>query len=170
MKPLKPDNWPDELEEIRSFLGNPLNVQSMMAHHPALMKAWMPFRNHVVANSTLSARQRELLILRTAHNCEADYESQHHVERGLLAGLEQVEIDRVRKGATAIGWQTDEAALLAAADDCHRDQCIAENTLEEVCQHFSKQQQLDIVVTVGMYMTLAMIIKTWNVPMEEGPE
>ena len=94
MKPLEPDNWPDELEEIRSFLGKPLNVQNMMAHHPALMKAWMPFRNHVVANSTLSARQRELLILRAAHNCREDYEWQHHVERGLLAGLKQVEIDR----------------------------------------------------------------------------
>ena len=168
MKPLKPDNWPDELEEIRSFLGIPLNVQSMMAHHPALMKAWMPFRNHVVANSALSARQRELLILRTAHNCKADYEWQHHVERGLLAGLEQIEIDSVRKGATAIGWQADEVALLTAADDCHRDQCIARETLDEVCQHFSDQQQLDILVTVGMYMTLAMIIKTWDVPMEDN--
>ena len=168
MKPLNPDNWPDELEEIRSFLGNPLNVQSMMAHHPTLMKAWMPFRNHVVANSTLSARQRELLILRTAHNCNADYEWQHHVERGLLAGLKQAEIDRVREGATAIDWPVDEVALLAAADDCHRDQCIAENTLEEVGQHFSAQQQLDIAVTVGMYMTLAIIIKTWNVPMEQA--
>lgn len=166
MKPLKPDNWPDELEEIRSFLGNPLNVQSMMAHHPALMKAWMPFRNHVVANSTLSARQRELLILRTAHNCQADYEWQHHVERGLLAGLYQVEIDRVRKGAAATGWKVDEAALLAAADDCHGDLCIAAKNLDEVSQYFSAQQQLDIVVTVGMYMTLAMIIKTWNVPIE----
>ena len=166
MKPLEPDNWPDELEEIRSFLGKPLNVQNMMAHHPSLMKAWMPFRNHVVANSTLSARQRELLILRTAHNCREDYEWQHHVERGLLAGLKQVEIDRVRKGAGAPGWQGDEAALLAAADDCHGDLCIARDTHDKVRQHFSDQQQLDIVVTVGMYMTLAMIIKTWNVPME----
>jgi len=169
MKPLEPKNWPDTLKEIRSFLGKPLNVQSMMAHHPALMKAWMPFRNHVVANSTLSARQRELLILRTAHNSQADYEWQHHVERGLLAGLHQVEIDRVREGAGATGWQADEAALLAAADDCHRDQCIAGETLENIRQHFNVQQQLDIVTTVGMYMTLAMIIKTWNVPMEEDP-
>jgi len=168
MKPLKPDNWPDELEEIRSFLGNPLNVHSMMAHHPALMNAWMPFRNHVVANSTLSARQRELLILRTAHNCKADYEWQHHVERGLLAGLEPVEIERVRKGATALGWQADESALLAAADDCHGDQCITETTLEDIRKHFRTQQQLDIVVTVGMYMTLAMIIKTYAVPMEQA--
>jgi len=168
MKPLKSDNWPDELKEILSFLGKPLNVHSMMAHHTALLKAWMPFRNHVVANSTLSARQRELLILRTAHNSQADYEWRHHVERGLLAGLTQIEIDRVREGASANGWQADEAVLLAAADDCHRHLCISEKTLQDIRQHFSQQQQLDIVVTVGMYMTLAMIIKTWDVPMEDN--
>ena len=160
--------WPDELEEIRNFLGKPLNIQSIMALHPALMTAWMPFRNHVVANSTLTARQRELIILRTAHNSGADYEWQHHVERGQLAGLSVAEINRVRQGAGASGWQLDEAALLVAADDCHRDLCIAENNLGEVQRHFNTQQQLDIIVTVGMYMTLAVIIKTYAVPMENG--
>lgn len=167
MNPLKPDDWPDELEEIRAFLGHPLNVQNIMAHHPALMQAWMPFRNHVVADSTLLPRHRELLILRVAHLCESDYEWQHHTQRGLAAGLDQIEIDRVREGAGAAGWQTNEAALLAAADDCHGNSCITEKTLEQVCRHFSAQQQLDIVVTVGMYLTLNLIIKTFDVPLED---
>jgi len=168
MQPLQPDDWPDELKGIRSFLGNPLNIQNMMAHHPALLKAWMPFRNHVVGNSTLSARQRELLILRTAHNCREDYEWQHHVERGLAAGLTRMEIERVREGATAAGWQADEAALLTAADSCHDGLCIEGQSLEKLRRHFSPQQQLDILVTVGMYITLAMIIKTYDVPMEKN--
>ena len=166
MKPLRPDDWPDVLEEIRLFLDKPLNIHRMMAHHPALMTAWMPFRNHVVANSTLSARQRELIILRTALNSGADYEWQHHVERGQLAGLSLAEIHRVREGANAAGWQADETALLNAADDCHRDLCIAENKLQELQRHFNAQQQLDIIVTVGMYLTLAVIIKTYVVAME----
>ena len=32
--------------------------------------------------------------------------------------------------------------------------------------HFDEQQQLDIIATVGLYMTLATIIKTYRVPME----
>jgi alkylhydroperoxidase family enzyme len=168
MKPLNPDNWPYELKEIRSFLGSPLNIQSVMAHHPALLKAWMPFRNHVVANSTLSPRHRELLILRIAHHCQSDYEWQHHVERGLQAGLSQVEIERVKKGSTAEGWTADETALLAAADQCFSDLSIKEETLQQLNQYFSTQQQLDITVTVGMYLTLATIIKTWDVPMEDN--
>ena len=166
MQPLEPDNWPDELSEIRSFLGKPLHIHSMMAHHPELLSAWMPLRNHVVAGSSLSGRHRELIILRTAHNCQADYEWQHHVERGQLAGLEMTEINRVVEGAGADGWQADEACLLNAADDCHHHSRLSDNTLDLLQQHFNPQQQLDIMVTVGMYKTLAMIIKTWDVPME----
>ena len=137
-----------------------------MAHHPELLSVWMPLRNHVVAASSLSPRQRELLILRTAHNCEADYEWRHHVSRGLLAGLTQMEIDRVKKAVSASDWRADEAALLNAADDCHRAYRISDITLLEVTRHFNPRQQLDIAVTVGMYMTLALIIKTFDVPME----
>ena len=168
MKPLAPENWPEELSEIRSFLGDPLNIHSIMAHHPDLMKAWSPFRNHVVGSSSLSPRQRELLILRIACNCEAEYEWEHHVIRGLQAGLDKTEIERVKLGPDATGWQADESALLSAADDCHKYYRITDKTLEKVNRHFSTQQQLDITVTVGMYMTLALIIKTWDVPMEEG--
>ena len=168
LHPLQPENWPETLKNAHFYLNPPLNIHNVMAHHPHLMKAWMPFRNHVVSDSSLSPRQRELVILRTAHNCQTDYEWKHHVERGLQAGLDENEIERVKQGPDANGWQADESALLSAADDCHHDFCISEKTLKEIERHFSAQQQLDITVTVGMYMTLALIIKTWDVPMEEG--
>ncbi len=168
MKPLPPDHWPQELAEIRSFLGKPLNIHNIMAHHPELMKAWSPFRNHVVGNSSLSPRQRELLILRTACNCQAEYEWKHHVERGLQAGLKSSEIERVKLGPGAKGWQAQEAALLSAADDCHNGYCITKKTLKAINRHFNTQQQLDITVTVGMYITLALIIKTYDLPMEDA--
>ena len=168
LQPLEPENWPEALKNILSYLNTPLNIHNVMAHHPDLMNAWMPFRNHVVSDSTLSPRQRELIILRTAHNCQTGYEWKHHVERGLQAGLDEIEIDRVKQGPDEIAWQANESALLSAADDCHRNFCISEKTLQEIDRHFSAQQQLDITVTVGMYMTLALIIKTWDVPMEDS--
>jgi alkylhydroperoxidase family enzyme len=168
MQPLKPDNWADELTEILSVLGKPHNIHSKKAQHPDLLQAWMPQRNQVFAKSSLSGRQRELLILRTAHLCQADYEWQHHVERGLIAGLQMDEINRVTKGGEASGWQPDEVALLNAADDCHGKSKLTDKTHEQVQAHFSSKQQLDIMVTIGMYKTLAMIIKTWDVPMEDN--
>ncbi len=168
LQPLVPEHWPTALRDIRNSLGNPLNIHNIMAHHPDLMKAWMPFRNHVVANSSLLPRQRELLILRTAHLCRADYEWSHHIDRGLAAGLSRQEIERVKQGPEAADWQADETTLLSAADDCHRHNCISDSTRRQLDEHFDTQQQLDILVTVGMYITLALIIRTYAVPLEQG--
>lgn len=168
LEPLVPENWPEALENIRYRLKSPLNIHNIMAHHPDLMRAWMPFRDHVVCGGSLSPRQRELIILRTAHNCEADYEWRHHVERGLQAGLDEAEIQRVRQGPGATGWQADESVLLSAADDCHRDFCISRENLQEMERLFSARQQLDVTATVGMYMTLALIIKTHDIPLEDS--
>ena len=162
-----PEDWPLELKDICGSLVTPLNIHNIMAHHPELLNAWMPFRNHVVGGSSLSARHRELIILRTAHICQASYEWLHHVERGLAAGLSREEIYRVKEGANADGWQNDEAALLNAVDDCHGHNQIEDRTMKSLCGYFNAQQQLDILVTVGMYRTLALIIKTYDVPMEE---
>ena len=166
LRPLAPEHWPEELAEIRAGLVKPLNIHAVMAHHPDLLKAWMPLRDHVVGAGSLSPRARELIILRTAHHCRAEYEWQHHVVRGREAGLSGEEIERVKRGPGTAGWPPDEAALLAAADDCCRDFCIADRTRLDLDRWFSTRQQLDITVTVGVYMTLALIINTYEVPME----
>ncbi len=166
LAPLPPAQWPQELEDIRRSLGKPLNIHNIMAHHAALTRAWMPFRNHIVANSSLEPKQRELLILRTAHNCDNDYEWEHHVVRGREAGLSDEEIQRVKKGPAAAKWPPAIRQLLQAADECQRNSKISDETYRELCLHFDEHQQLDIIATVGMYMTLATIIKTFRVPLE----
>ena len=166
--PLHPDQWPPELDEISHKLGNPLNIHRLMAHNPSLTQAWMPYRNHIVANSSLTPRQRELLILRTAVNCAAEYEWEHHVVRGRAAGLSDAEIQRVKAGPEAEAWKAEEALLLQAADECRRDAKISDPTYASLRRHFDLAQQLDIIATVGMYLTLATIIKTYRLQLEDS--
>jgi len=168
LEPLSPENWPPELADIHRDLVNPLNIHNILAHHADLTLAWMPFRNHVVSNSSLEPRHRELLILRTAANCDADYEWQHHVQRGLEAGLSDAEIQWVKDGPMAKQWSPRERLLLQAADECHRDCKIGEETYRELRSRFNVHEQLDIIATVGMYITLALMIKTFGVALEES--
>lgn len=167
LPPLPPADWPPELDEVKADLANPLNVHNMMAHHPELSLAWLNFRNHIVRHSTLTARQRELVILRTAANCRADYEWQHHVIRGQQAGLTTAEIEAVKEGPTAAGWSELERLLLQAADECRHTFSLSEATYTALGDHFSSQQLLDLLATIGMYMTLALILKSFAVPMED---
>ena len=59
--------------ETRDLLGPGarLNIFRTVAHHPKLLKRWLVFGNHVLAKSTLPARERELVILRTGCRARA---------------------------------------------------------------------------------------------------
>jgi 4-carboxymuconolactone decarboxylase len=167
LKPLPPDDWDPSLDAIRADLGTPLNIHNVFARHPDLLRAWMPFRNHVVRTSSLTGRQRELLILRNAHNTGARYEWDHHVVRGRAAGLTDDEIARVKSGPAAADWTDEEALLLTAADAMRAGQRFSPETWQALCQRFDDRQILDIIVTVGMYMLLSTVVNTGQVPMED---
>ena len=101
--------------------------------YPAWLRAWFPFRNHVVHGTSLSSRQYELVVLRVATLTDAAYEWEHHVVTAMEAGLDEEEIDRVRGGGDAAGWSHEEAALLQAVDECIADRCIRESTRRTRC-------------------------------------
>ena len=99
--------------------------------YPAWLRAWFPFRNHVMHGASLSSRQYELVVLRVAALTDAAYEWEHHVVTAKEAGLGEEEIGRVRGGGDAPGWTRDESALLRAVDECIADRCI--RTLDTRC-------------------------------------
>src|SRR4051794_39628643 len=72
-----------------------LNVLGTLAQHPDLARAYHVFNGHVLFASTLSPRDRELLILRVAIVREAEYEWAQHVVQARDAGLDDDDIGRV---------------------------------------------------------------------------
>jgi hypothetical protein len=56
---------------------------------------------------------------------------------------------------------------LQAADDFYRDFKMSDSTYRGLSAYFDAKQLLDICCTVGMYMTLALIIKSFELPLEE---
>lgn len=148
----------------------PLNIFATLAHHPKLLKRWLVFGNHVLSKSTLAQRDTELLILRTGWNCQSDYEWGQHVAIGLQRGLSREEIDRVPDGPDAAGWPAEDAMLLRAADELHRDNRIGDATWAALASRFSKEQLLDVIFTVGQYHTVAFALNSCGVEREPGVE
>lgn len=58
--------------------------------------------------------------------------------------------------------------LLAAADECASERRISDKTRDGLLQHLNGQQMLDLLFTIGMYTTLALMLKTLEVPMDDG--
>ena len=64
---LEPGEWDEEAREImQPFVDSErdYNVFRTMMNHPDLARRWLVFAGHILVQSTLPERERELLILR----------------------------------------------------------------------------------------------------------
>lgn len=167
MAPVPSEHWDDE---TRGLLGDgaTLNVFATFAHHPKLMKRWMVFGNHVLAKSTLPARDRELLILRTGWNCRAPYEWGQHVAIARGIGITDAEIAMIAAGPDTDGWDAFESHLLRAADELHSDQSLTDATYQALSERYAEPQLLDLVFTVGQYHVVSMALNSLRVERDDG--
>src|SRR6266566_5379480 len=99
--PLGDDEMNEEksalLEEVRLPNAEAVNIFATLVRHPGLFRRWMPFAGKLLAGK-LPARDRELLILRTAWRCRSDYEWGQHVLMARSIGITDDEITRVAGG------------------------------------------------------------------------
>jgi alkylhydroperoxidase family enzyme len=144
-----------------------LNVLGTLARHPVLARAFHTFNGHVLFASTLSARQRELLVLRVAAVREAEYEWAQHVVLAADAGLDAGEVAAIAEGPGAPGWSPLERAMLAAVDELVGEATIADGTWEALARELDEQQIMDLVFTVGAYDLLAMAFRSFRVELDD---
>jgi alkylhydroperoxidase family enzyme len=139
----------------------------VLAHHPELTDAYNQLIRHALYFTTLTPRERELLVLRVAHVRDATYEWAQHVHQAGVAGLTAEEVIRVRTGPEAPEWDSHERALLSAADELVADARITEETYATLSTSFDTQQMMDVVFTVGTYETFAMAMRTFDVELDD---
>ena len=135
--------------------------------HPDLLRRWLPFFNHALHKSTLPARDREVLILRTGRLCGAEYEWAQHVPFAERAGLTADEIRGIAAGADAAVWSDGhDRALLRAADQLHRETTIDDATWGTLATRYGIQQLMDVVFTVGQYRLVSAALNTLCVQLD----
>jgi alkylhydroperoxidase family enzyme len=147
-----------------------LNIFATLARHPELLEAWLPYGTYLLTEGTLSARDRELLILRTAVNCESPYEWGQHVRIAMAGGIDRETIGRVAEGAGASGWSESEAALLRAADELHDTARIGDATWAALAEGYDEKQLIEIPMLVGQYHMVAFMLNSLGVEQDEGLE
>ncbi|MDT3439884.1 MULTISPECIES: carboxymuconolactone decarboxylase family protein [unclassified Pseudofrankia] len=142
------------------------NVIGTFARHPDLAKAFLVLNGHVLYGSTLSSRQRELLILRVAALRKCDYEWAQHVVLAEDAGMTADEISRIIEGPGAPGWAPADQILLEAVDELIDTAEVSADTWKVLAQDLDERQLMDLVFTVGTYELVAMAFRSFGL----GPE
>jgi alkylhydroperoxidase family enzyme len=144
-----------------------LNVLGTLAHHTDLATAYHTFNGHLLFATSLTTRQRELLILRVGHIRDAAYEWAQHVVIAGDVGISPEEIEQVKAGPGADGWTPFEAALLTAVDELVADARIGDATYATLAAELDTKQLMDVVFTVGAYDVLAMAMRTFDVELDD---
>jgi 4-carboxymuconolactone decarboxylase len=171
--PLPSDEQEPRTQELLASLrfdpdAEDMNLFTTLARHPRLLKRWSAFGGLLLAGGTLPARDREILILRTAATCGADYEWSHHQSIALAAGLSAEEIEALagdRDKALAV-----DEALVKAADELHIRSVISSSTWRDLADRYDEEQLIELCMLVGQYHLVAFTLRSLGIQLEEGLE
>ncbi|CAN5166476.1 hypothetical protein BH09ACT8_BH09ACT8_09840 [soil metagenome] len=182
IEPLTKREWPPEMRDALMAMvppnprhqrlqrdGRPqgVNILGTLAHHPALARAFLTFNGHLLMATTLTERQRELLVLRVAAVSKSSYEWAQHLFLARDVGLSDDEVAWIAWGADAPMWSILDAGFLRAVDELVGESSISAPTLEVLREHLDVQQILDLIYTVGCYQSLAWMLRSFDIDLDD---
>ncbi len=167
ISPLPENEWDDLHREIvASVPGGATNAIATYLHHPTLARNILPFERYISTDSALPARHRELVMLRTAWLCRSAYFWAQRAAAARHAGITDDELARIAHGPDAAGWEPFEATLLLAADELHVDSFISDATWSALAAHYTNEQLVDLVFTVGEATMIAGTVNSLRVQID----
>ena len=181
IEPLPVSEWPKEMREALAAIKPPnpryrltqkgrprgANMLGTMARHPALARAYNTLNGHLLLGTTLTERQRELVIMRAAALAQSSYEWAQHVFLARDSGLTDLEIGWIALGPDAQFWSTAESALLQAVDELVADGAIGDRTWAILAKYLDSQQILDVIFTAGSYTVLAWMAHSVQLDLDD---
>ena len=172
INPVPEDEWtPAQRRYLEPLRGKApfYNISATLARHISAAEKFNVWAYHVMGDtSTLSGRHREILILRVGWLCDSEYEWGQHKIFARKEGLSDDEIEKIKVGSRAEGWNDIERNLLDAADELHENSFITSSTWNEMSREFSQQQMMDVVFAVGQYHLVSMALNSFGVQLDDG--
>ncbi len=158
---------PRQQEVIDDLVVGPTqNIYKTIARHPEAAAAMVNL-GRTLRGGRLSARHREIIILRTGWDCQSAYEFAQHRRVALSVGMTLDEVRRIQVGPDAAGWDPFEAALLRACDEVHADQIVAEATWATLSERYDEQELIEATMLIGYYHLVSFVLNTLGVPIED---
>jgi alkylhydroperoxidase family enzyme len=146
-------------------VGPTVNIYATVVRHPELAAAMVNLGRTLRAGG-LPGRDREILILRSGWNCGSAYELAQHYRVATEIGMSDEDMERIRLGPDAAGWDPFEAALCRAADELHSEHTITDPTWAALAARYDEHQLIETTMLVGYYHLVSFLLNALGVPLE----
>jgi alkylhydroperoxidase family enzyme len=142
---------------------DPPRIFTTLGRHHGLFWGWLHFAGRLMPGGKLPRIDTELVILRVASVRGSDYEFNHHALLGRRAGLASSDIERVRLGSEAAGWNDRQSLLLRVTEQRDLDDAL----WGELRAAQDERTCIELLMLVGHYDMLATTLQTLRVQPEE---
>lgn len=143
-----------------------VNVIDTLAHHPDMLRRWLPFFSHCLHKQSLDERQRELVILRTGWLAGSAYEWAQHVPIALRRKVTPEEIECLTEGPENPYWHGADKVLLETVDALMARFTLDNAEWRKLATHVTTPKALDTIFTVGQYRLVAGLLTGANVQLD----
>ena len=172
--PLAERQWTDEqrtLVDTYASDGRADNQLHTLLHVPAIVEGLMPLTVYLTEESTLSPRERTVLILRAAWLAGSQPLWATYAARAREHGLTDEEIRHIAQGPAAVAWDEKARVLLQLTDQLYLNSSVADATWRALASRHDEHALMDAVETANHFIVLALIYNSFGVqPDDETPD
>ncbi|TAM56309.1 carboxymuconolactone decarboxylase family protein [bacterium] len=152
--------------EIAQLRGSVLNLYRALANQPEALRSFMVMSRHVRDESSLPGDLRELGILAVAHTLDVPYERMHHEPAARRAGVSEEQIAALPRWRESGAFDPAQRAVLAYAESVARHHAVDAATFDALREHLSREQLVDLAVTIAWYHFCAALIGPLEIDLE----
>jgi alkylhydroperoxidase family enzyme len=166
--------YPDEAnadpraKEVLERLPVRLNLFTMLANAPSLMRETLRLGEAILTRSELEPDLRELVILHAARLTDTEYEWVQHVPIGKAVGLSDDQIEAVERGEID-GRAFDARArlVLRLTDAAIREAQPPAELVEQAAAELGPAKLIELLLTVGYYNMLGYVMRGVRLDIDE---
>jgi alkylhydroperoxidase family enzyme len=164
---VEPATAPPAVREVLERLPVKLNIFRLMAHAETNFRPLLRLGTSILAEQQLSAKLRELAILRVARLSPAEYEWVQHVPIAKSVGATDAQIAALERGdVKAACFDPVEALVLRFTTEVVEKVGASEVTFAEMQRHFSPREIVELILAIGFYMTIARLMETTKIDLD----
>jgi alkylhydroperoxidase family enzyme len=164
-----PATLSEETKRLLEQLPVKLNIFRMMANAPTCFRPLVTLGTAILSQQKLSAKLRELAILRVASLSSAKYEWVQHVPIAEVVGATKAQIEAIERGSLEADCFDDvERLVLRVTTELVQDVRVSDGTFAEAKTRLSPQEVVELVLAVGYYMMIARLLETTDVDLDEA--
>lgn len=151
-------------EEVRDALAQApvqLNIFKMMANAETCFVPFSRLGAAILGRQKLDARLRELAILLAVKMEGGEYEWVQHVPIAISVGATQAQVDAIADRRLAASCFSDlERTTLRFTEQVVEKVRADEPVVQEALRFLSPREIVELIMTIGFYMTAARITET----------